>query len=250
MEAIKDLNTYLKGMHKSIEDKLWFIPYLNVLSKLKETIVVDYGCADGALIEVLSKIYPDIHFYGYDNSDEMIDIARTNCVRDNVTFANNLIPFKGKQVILIMSSVFHEIVSYEKTLQFRCELNYLNPDYIFFRDMMTNESVDRNYNVPDLEKIRTHSLFPSYEEYNYGISSQHDILNFLLKYRYKQNWDRELNEIYIPYNIEKFPIYLFPNYSIIYKKHYTLPFLKEKVMEDFGINLVDNTHINMIFKKQ
>lgn len=152
-----------------------------------------------------------------------------------------------------MSSVFHEIVSYgdfDKGI-FEQELNKIKPDYIFFRDMMTNESINRNINLQDLEKIKKCPLFEDYENTN-KFNTQFDILDFLFKYRYIKNWKREKDEIYFPIDIEEFEkkLYLIiPNYSIIYKKHYILPYLKNKIKEDFDIDLVDNTHINFIFKR-
>lgn len=45
MNQISDINIYTSRMEKSCEDKLFF---MNKISKVKN--IVDFGCADGALI--------------------------------------------------------------------------------------------------------------------------------------------------------------------------------------------------------
>lgn len=239
-------------MHKSIEDKLWFTRFLDMPTFQDNAVVIDYGCADGALIKVLARKYPNIFFIGTDCNDKMLQLAKDNCKGlINVAFdtETNLPSLKDKKVILIMSSVFHELMSYYNYYKFLEDfLPSINPDYIFFRDMAFNESSDRKALQSDIEKINKHPLYEDYYRTR-GKHYQYWLLNFLLKYRYTQNWERERDEVYVPTYFEYINIY-FPNYNIIYSKHYILPFLKDKVMEDFGINLVDKTHCNIIFKRK
>ncbi len=61
---------------------------------------------------------------------------------------------KNKPVIVIMSSVFHEIVNYnENPVEVMYDLFvHLRPDYIFFRDMIPDELINRLASYEDVEK--------------------------------------------------------------------------------------------------
>ena len=83
-----------------------------------------------------------------------------------------------------------------------------------------------------------------------SIGINKNLIHYLLKYRYTENWDRELNENYLPISKEKLLSLIPKNYEVIFYEHYALPFLKEKVREDFGIILKDKTHIKLILKRK
>ena len=60
---------------------------MNKISKVKN--IVDFGCADGALIREMNKVLPDINYIGYDNNSEMIKIARNKSVdTSNINYTN------------------------------------------------------------------------------------------------------------------------------------------------------------------
>jgi len=74
-------------------------------------------------------------------------------------------------------------------------------------------------------------------------------MHFLLKYKYLQpNWNREVRENYFPLYREKLLSMIPDNYSILYHEHFTLPYIKESVKEDLGIEIKDNTHLKLILK--
>ena len=68
MEKISDLNKYNERMARAIDDKLFFVDYLDGIDT-----IVDFGCADGAILEKLPK---NLRKIGYDNSEEMRNILR------------------------------------------------------------------------------------------------------------------------------------------------------------------------------
>ena len=72
MVAIADLDTYTSGMRKSMEDKLWFLNFMGE----DITSVYDYGCADGTLLGIVKKERPGVQLFGYDNSQEMLAMAK------------------------------------------------------------------------------------------------------------------------------------------------------------------------------
>lgn len=75
-------------------------------------------------------------------------------------------------------------------------------------------------------------------------------LHWLLKYKYTENWDRELNENYLPVTIETFKNNKIPsNWQIIYEDHYTYDYIKQQIKNDFGVEIKEPTHLKMILKR-
>lgn len=266
MNQIKDLKIYNSEMNKSIEDKLWFTQFLEQ-PQFHNAIIVDYGCGDGTLIRELDKeFWAMFDYFGVDNNEEMLKIADSKVFIGNVYYSKSIPQLvTDRPKILILSSVLHEIFSYNHSLEFHCDLNGFKPDYIFIRDMWLDESARRNI-IEDISKIEEHELFESFKKVEKFNNFKRDrkfsnrkpldeieldwsnIIHFLLKYRYKENWEREVKENYISIYKDRFDK-IFKDYYTIYEKKYTLPFIKEQVKKDFGINLVDTTHINLILKR-
>jgi trans-aconitate methyltransferase len=78
-----NFDKYTEEMRKSIWDKAFFMDKI-----IGEKFIVDFGCADGALICMLADMFPEMKFYGYDHLPEMIDRARKNA-RYNTYFYNS-----------------------------------------------------------------------------------------------------------------------------------------------------------------
>lgn len=267
---MNNINIYNERMAKAIEDKLWLTKFLD-MPTFQNSIVYDFGCADGELIRHIASRYPNIQFVGIDISSEMVNLARRKALFDNESYitVGELARYenynRNKTSIVIMSSVIHEIFTYErhpKRYLFDC-LSYMNADYVFIRDMVVNESINRYPYEDDVKKV----LYKSWNDKERDLKyldqlddfrafqgkieqNQKNLIHFLLKYRYIENWDREVRENYLPltYNglIELFDF----RYYSIYNKQYILPYFKNKVKEDFDIDVYDKTHINIIFKRR
>ncbi len=264
---MKDINIYNEQMAQAIEDKLWFTRFLD-MPTFRNSVVYDFGCADGNLIRHLAPRYPDIPFVGIDDSSEMISLARQNQIFANEFYVEtsrfSRLHSSDKTRIVIMSSVIHEVMNYseEPCTQIGTFLNKVRPDYIFFRDMVPDESIYRNTSEEDFEKVvykdwdtldrkvkYAEQLFDI--EYNSGsLKRQNHLVHFLLKYRYLENWSREVNENYFPFDYDHLLKFFWKYFKMkpIYSKRYILPFIKENVKETFDIDLRDKTHVNIIFK--
>lgn len=70
-----------------------------------------------------------------------------------------------------------------------------------------------------------------------------------MKYRFVENWERELNENYLPISLETLKNKIPSNYKIVYEEDFLLPFLKQQVKKDFNVNLTHSTHLKMILKR-
>lgn len=258
---MNNISIYNERMAKAIKDKLWFKKFLNIPffnGGNNGATVYDLGCADGELIRHLAPEFPNVEFVGIDESDVMINLARQRQMFPNERYITNMkVCFespKNKPVIVIMSSVFHEIVNYnENPVEVMYDLFvHLQPDYIFFRDMIPDELINRLASYEDVEKIRKHADPDMLLEFNLrqgNINNQRNLVHFLLKYRYVENWNREVRENYFPCTYQEL-MKSFPGFDIIFSNKYTLPYIQQIVKEDFDIDLIDNTHVNIIMKSR
>ena len=267
---INNLEIYNYRMDKSIEDKLWFIDKVEEIG-----IFVDFGCGAGTLLKELYKIYGKTKKYiGYDNNLDMLCIARNNCKNTTIIFGHFFDQIKkyidqnypGEKVCLIMSSVLHEIYSYcseDEILKIWKDIeNKLNPNYIVIRDMTWGfnhekysyrqeqaKHLDCCYKISrlanqdqikDFERVIGRKL----------ISDPRDITHFLLKYKYVENWDREVQENYLSYEVMDIVSELSNKYKLTYYKFYCLPYLHEQFMKDFDIDFIGNTHYNLLLERK
>lgn len=73
-----------------------------------------------------------------------------------------------------------------------------------------------------------------------------EFYHLLLKYRYVENWDREVNENYFPILYDDL-IDLIPNkYKVIYSENFVVPFIRDKVLQDLDITMKYNTHTKLV----
>lgn len=255
--VMPNIAKYNLGMRQSLLDKIYFADKINGAS-----VIVDYGCADGQLIHFLGSIFPEWKFYGYDISPEMVALAKQN--NPNVSFefewgkisaAVDNHRAKEERCVLVLSSIIHEVYSYgtaEEIEKFWKMVFSGLWDYIVIRDMIPSNSVDRPSDINDVAKVLRKADKRLYEfQSEYGtIESNKTLIHYLLKYRYTDNWAREVKENYLPLYREKLLSSLPSEYEISYHEHYILPYIKQQVKDDFGIELKDNTHLKLILTKK
>lgn len=253
---IKDYPTYISRMNKSMLDKVFF------LDKIEPEAIVDYGCGNGDLLNFVSPyVDPSVHLFGYDNDRTMIQKAQAKTSR--ITFASDLTEimelvnkFKVHPT-LVLSSVLHEVYSYftpQQIDQFWEIMMSGNFKYITIRDMIPSRAISRPADINDIAKVYKKFLnsqvLVDFESVWGSIEGNKNLVHFLLKYKYLQpNWAREVKENYMPIYREDLLARLdTDNYEIIYHEHYVLPYIKQCVAADFGIELKDNTHLKLILK--
>jgi SAM-dependent methyltransferase len=258
---IKNYDSYNERMSASLIDKVFFADKI----PLDISLIVDYGCADGFLLNFIKRFFPDAILIGYDKDEKMIESAKSNT--DGIEFYSdwnevlkrvNDIDHKGAQKAILASSLIHEVYAYgkyEDILKFWDDIYCGAFDYICVRDMMVSMSVDRPSDINDIVRVlrryhRTKALLDF--QANWGsIENNKNLIHFLLKYRYMEpNWEREVKENYLPLYKEDFLSNIPQEYDIIFYEHYTLPFLKEQVKKDMSVILKDPTHIKIIMKKE
>jgi hypothetical protein len=263
--------TYLERMIGPMKDKLFFVDQLPE----EVRIFIDYGCADGTLLYYLSleKLNKNCYYFGFDEDTGFIASANSKGI-PNAFFSTSFQDLmhevfmtqetldQNAKTALILSSVLHEIQSYlshtdiNKTYD---EFFGVGPDYVVIRDMGFDPSeFDKptffhdTYSVADgcEQDINLSIALKTFTEKWGDIDVCGRLVHFLLKYKYTDNWVRELNEDYL-INLEELheDLHLY-GYDITYQKYYPLPYLQEMVRKDFGIMLDDNTHFQIIAKRK
>lgn len=250
-EEIKNYNTYLQQMEKSLDEKLFFIDYFRAANI---TQLVDFGCADGALIAAIAGNFPTCEIIGYDLDPIMIQTAEARGLPANVTFVSDLAQIEvrpGSAVLL--SSVLHEIYSYADNIP--SILEFINRfDHIFIRDMRymlggdITTGITTNINQVDLVRANAQeSLLRDFERIWGSISNRKQMVHFMLKHRYKSNWDREVKENYFATDWDE--LFDSLDHRIIYQENYIPVAVQQILSDDFGICLQDYTHTRLILRK-
>jgi hypothetical protein len=254
---VADLSRYNSLMGRAIMDKLFFV------DKVPADLIVDFGSADGLLIENLIPWYPSTtRFMGYDNCPEMNALAAKRCpsaffTDDWAQIEKAIATIPGEKA-LVLSSVVHEVYHYSEVREidtFWKRVFESGFDYIVLRDMIPSRSVDRPADMNDVAKVyrkflRTFELKDF--ETNFGsIESNRNLLHFLLKYKYTSpNWAREVKENYFPLYREDLLAAIPYDYEILFEHHFVLPYLRQQVRKDFRIDIKDPLHLKLILQKE
>ena len=249
--SINNIRKYLDRMSYGLWDKLFFI------GKIKFDCIVDFGAADGVLLETIKKINPDICTIAYEIDSTLLSILKTkkiDYVFDNFNDIKEITK-NYNSPLLLLSSVIHEIYSYSTKQQiyhFWKTIFKNNFKYIVIRDMLYKDYFD-NFNIDnnDINKIYKKSNFTlkSFENIWGPINKNyHNLIHYLLKYKYIENWNRESKENYLPISLNKIKNIIPSNWNIIYEKEFILEYLRNIIKQDFDILLKHPTHIKLIIE--
>lgn len=253
MVGIRNYDVYLRGMAKGYEDKLFFSEML----KDKICGILDFGCADGTMLSYLKRDFPEARLVGYDNSKEMVQLAkrRTNGYVTSI-YGDALDHLDPSESLLNLSSVVHEVYSYSPAYarkEFWDDVFGRGFKYVTIRDFCLGGFGPALADTEDYQKVKAKANKKQVEEFekNFGsLRYEMNFVHFLMKYRYVENWEREVKENYFAINLEMIEdIAQQYGYEVMFKEHYMLPFTRDRVKEDFDVNLPENTHVKFIFKK-
>ena len=259
-----NLDTYTSEMAKSVWDKSFFMDKIPGAK-----CIIDFGCADGTMINLLAPIFPDITFIGYDIAAELIDRARhadthySNTVffdgskkygdQDVIHFVKS--KFRPEAICINFSSVLHEVFSKTKDSKWIVGhmINALQPKYITIRDMYfdgENRVLSYYYvkEIIDAFDIKE-NFIESFEDEFSSISTVKFLHHFLMKYQWYDNgWDEEMEEDYFSWTIKDF-IDMAGQYSVIFENHYMLPYYREQWYKHDLYPVEANTHAQFILRR-
>ena len=242
---ITDYNTYLARMDVSLPDKAFFV-YRAPLAR----VIVDFGCAAGNLFRYIRSVSNQEYIMiGYDNDETMRELARESAdmvcgtlaelceAIEHALTAHNL---TMKNVLFNFSSVLHEMNSDEIEEIFGF-INNLRPGYVSIRDMKFKYKKKPSYSELHAFEEKNPSLFHSFlVSKNKTAPNLADYAEYLLKYKYVENWERELREYYFfgfTY-AERYYLALIDNhkYRPTWDVNYCLPHFNRQIKDDFGIS--------------
>ncbi len=252
---IDDLQSYISRMSMGLDDKMFFVPLVDF------DCIVDFGCADGLILSEIHKINSKVKLIGYD-TDTVMDIEAENKLGGDAIITDRWDKVvesieDSESSLLNLSSVIHEVYSYSSDLdidRFWDEVFNSNFKFIVIRDMIISNSVNRVKGFgSDVDKVKAkldEKQIESFEKVWGSIDNDYKSFHhLLLKYKYVENWKREVKENYLSLPLEELKSKIPSGYKIILEDSYVLPFLNEQVKKDFGIEFRHNTHLKMIIEK-
>lgn len=251
MSEIRDYNVYTSRMQKSMYDKMFFV------DKIFDTNIdtfVDFGCGDGELMRHLKEFMPDVRFIGYDINETMLEKARVNAPFAEYYSKWEDVKVNPNTTILNLSSVLHEVYTYstpEELATFWQRIAIPGWAYITIRDMFKNPN-NKMIGTAWRKRVRERGYAAKMDDFEriWGtIAHVNDAIHFLLKYKYTENWEREVAENYIPITPDAL-VRRLPDYQITWKSYTSLPYIVHQVNKDFGIDIQNiPTHLRVVFKK-
>ena len=265
-----DLDIYTTEMSKSVWDKAFFMDKIPGVK-----CVIDFGCADGAMIRYLAPLFPDIYFIGYDINNELVERGKNavpfypnvqfyckhphNSLDAFISFTKD--KFKPGEICINFSSVLHEVFSSTGGTEYiELLVETLQPKYITIRDMYCDDPVNfatsnfevtpmldtmvRNYGVRMMDKFR------EYRDRYGALKDWRDFTQLLMKVQWIDNgWEEEMKEDYFSWTLDKlYPI--IGAYSPCFECRYQLPYLSEKWKKEYGWYNPDiHTHAQFILRR-
>jgi len=249
-DNVQDINHYNQQMALGMVDKMFFLDRIP-----NEGTVIDFGCADGTLIEHMSWVRPKIRFVGFDINEEMCSFARKRGPKHLFTSDWEMVKeqIQGDST-LVLSSVIHEIHSYlteDEIQEVWDNIWSLGAKRIVIRDMSANESMDQLADTDMVTQVRQKAdeqQLLDWENVWGSIDNLKSLTHFLLTYRYVTNWQRELVENYFSLSFEELVKKVPEKYSIKHMDRFVLPFVSDTIRRDFDVSLPLETHVKMILE--
>jgi len=257
-----NLDIYTTEMSKSVWDKAFFMDKIPGVK-----YVIDFGCADGAMIHYLAPLFPDIKFIGYDINEELINRARAK-----IPFYTNERYFTdigaviaylrftpGEEICINFSSVLHEVFSSTGGIDaIQRLLDELKPRYITIRDMYCDDPVEFGFSRDAVDILtimdKTQNQIEYAEEFKdkFGVlTNWRDMTHLLMKLQWINNgWEDEMKENYFSWRLEDIFKLTGYNYSPIFECRYQLPYLGEKWQKEYNwFNPDIHTHAQFILRR-
>ena len=264
------LETYIEGLHKTIDSKLFFLDKLpdNFFRNPEEPkVIIDLGCGDGTVLKTIKEHYSDDNqiFVAIDNNPDILNYTKINIGQDALYF-KTLKEFtdfiveeswiRKYKFVLICESVLHEVGKNFQEVIYDFAFSYC--DYFIIRDMFVQDNeytrnkmsiqLKNRYYANVIRYSNTTLLTDFVEHYGLDI---HQLIHYLLKYTYVENWRTEVEEDYTSVNWHTIDDIEWHANKVIYDRQYVQEWRRNRVREDFDIDMNDfctSTHREVIIK--
>lgn len=243
MNGLLNYNTYLSGMAQGNEEKLFFLQQIDLQTFDR---IIDFGCGRGDILKACGFVNKHAELIGIDSDDYMRRLAEDNLILlgGNIRVVEALTrDMLDEKTLIIFSGVLHEVEEYWFTLR---ELLKGTGCTIAIRDMRYSQPYSQAVAPNDLAALVAHSnpeLLATFIR-KYGMDTEKELVHYLLKYTYVDNWALELAEDYFSFAFDD----LFSLGEIFYERNYILPYKLHSVAQDFNIRLPTPTHTQIILK--
>lgn len=248
MDKIRDYKAYTERMKLGLYDKCWWID--KVLPQVDT--VIDFGCASGDLRDMIESIAPGrFKYIGIEANHDFYD----ELDRCNIPHAEKIEHISDEEInwgntVLVMNSVVHEIYNYYGDIEFFSIINYCirqGIQHIAIRDMNYNVDIhsldsasaeaflDNLKGVSYRFALKNSSLADDYFK-THGNSFK-DLIEYFLKYKYTENWERESKEEYFCSWMDGLDEWFSLNENIVceYADFFTIVPQIRQIEKDFGI---------------
>lgn len=251
---LADVSTYLRGMNNSKPDKMKVERLIRQYHNSGN--LLDVGCADGSIVSAFALRMKHWQLYGVDIQEMFIEEAKLRYSHiENLHFQkihfHELLQNDLRFDAITWMAVGHEIGSYSQGIPsilnaLGHSANLLKPNgLIVVRDMLLPRQLKESDFM--LEKILKKILasersrqFSEFEGHWGKVTNIQQVIHFLLKYRYVENWQSELEENYVIANIEDYTDYFaLIGMPVRYLSTYALDFLKGCWRKDFGFTKLE-----------
>lgn len=250
-----ELNHYNEAMEKSLEDKLFFLDHIT-----DATVFVDFGCANGTVLEAIHQRNRNAILFGIDNNPMQLKIAAGRCpsavyAADFDMLGLMVTELRGNKVA-IFSSVMHEAPELlEQAIAWA--------DYIVIRDMGITSSLAESDQPQEiagpLSRLKAFEQFVSMKvdtsEHDFDEATMGAAAEFLLKSPYlgdptSLRFQREFYERYPLQDVERLlEMSIDGLHCITHFEHYSLPYIRDRIFREFGFEFPYPTHFKLILKK-
>ncbi|MCW1296897.1 MAG: methyltransferase domain-containing protein [Candidatus Parvarchaeota archaeon] len=247
------LITYAIGMEGSMIEKARIIPYVKPKNKHEPLDVLEIGCGNGVVLELLAKTFTQSRIVGLDLNDELLDMAkrRTYPSRNvELVKADALSPnFREESLdAIVLCSVLHEIKSYGgledvvKCLENSHQM-LKKGGRLIIRDGVKprNQVVHMEFRNNDVRET-FYKFVEDFTPYRINYKelgnkkveiSMIDVNEFLSKKDYKLNWEFEVKEHFGIFNLSEYKQLLEKiGFKVLHIEKYLIPFLECRYRKD------------------
>lgn len=244
-----DEHSYCSELEKSLPEKLFFIHHVS------SSTFIEFGCARGALLSEIKKLFPSSRIIGIERHDQMRYFAS-----NRLPSANFYSHYSESERIsggcLILSSVLHEVYSFLKSDEIKSFWNWVleaDFDEIVIREMGFWGDPNERSEPSNLEKVSMNASperVSAFEKRFGSLEIRKNLIHFLLKSRYEKDFERELLEDYFAFSEKQIPAEILSVYEIHSRETAVPSYLFQSIKENFGVCINDATHLKMIFKRK
>ena len=243
---MRDYDIYYKRMFGNIDEKTDWV--ISELEKGRIKSVVDFGCANGKTTEFLASLFPKTNFIGVEKEVFVKQLKKENIFK-NIRYESNLknVPFRGS--LLFLSSVLHELFTFEKK-PWELFDYFFESDVIIIRDMFYGYKEQNSFFSKEASNDLERQFLESLKKEQF---TDKDFAHFLLKVEYLENWNSELEENYFATPFDEIIKKAFLNNFVIEDDvKYTNAFIKERIKKKHRENYskyAEYTHRKIKFRK-